>query len=83
MLNGRARISAIDQDGCNFLDDVGTGDIWYFPPGIPHLIQGLEEGCEFLLVFDDGLFLKIQRSSLLIGLPILLKKSWQRILVCQ
>ena len=40
MFNGQARISAVDQDGCNFLDDVGIGDIWYFPPGIPHSIQG-------------------------------------------
>jgi oxalate decarboxylase len=56
MLYGRARISAIDQDGRNFLDDVGVGDIWNFPAGIPHSIQGLEEGCEFLLVFDDGNF---------------------------
>ena len=56
MLNGRARISAVDQDGCNFLDDVGTGDIWYFPPGIPHSMQCLEEGCKLLLVFDDGNF---------------------------
>jgi oxalate decarboxylase len=56
MLNGRARISAVDQLGRNFLDDVGVGDLWYFPAGIPHSIQGLEEGCEFLLVFDDGNF---------------------------
>lgn len=56
MLNGRARITAIDQDGRNFVDDVGEGDLWYFPPGIPHSIQGLQEGCEFLLVFDDGSF---------------------------
>jgi oxalate decarboxylase len=56
MLNGRARISAIDQDGRNFLDDVGVGDLWNFPAGLPHSIQGLEEGCEFLLVFDDGNF---------------------------
>jgi oxalate decarboxylase len=56
MLNGRARISAIDQDGHNFLDDVGPGDLWNFPAGLPHSIQGLEEGCEFLLVFDDGNF---------------------------
>ncbi len=56
MLYGRARISAVDQDGRNFLDDVGVGDIWNFPAGIPHSIQGLEEGCEFLLVFDDGNF---------------------------
>jgi oxalate decarboxylase len=56
MLNGRARISAIDQDGRNFLDDVGVGDLWNFPAGLPHSIQALDEGCEFLLVFDDGNF---------------------------
>jgi oxalate decarboxylase len=56
MLAGRARITAIDEDGRNFVDDVGVGGLWYFPAGIPHSIQGLEEGCEFLLVFDDGNF---------------------------
>ena len=56
MLLGRARITAVDQDGRNFIADVGQGDLWYFPPGIPHSIQGLEGGCEFLLVFDDGTF---------------------------
>ena len=56
MLNGGARITAVDQDGRNFVDDVGEGDLWYFPAGIPHSIQGLEEGCEFLLVFDNGNF---------------------------
>jgi oxalate decarboxylase len=56
MLAGRARITAIDQDGRNFIDDVGVGDLWNFPAGLPHSIQGLEEGCEFLLVFDDGNF---------------------------
>jgi oxalate decarboxylase len=56
MLNGRARITAVDQDGRNFIDDVGEGDLWFFPAGIPHSIQGLREGCEFLLVFDDGSF---------------------------
>jgi oxalate decarboxylase len=36
---------------------VGVGDLWYFPAGIPHSIQGLDpDGCEFLLVFDDGDF---------------------------
>jgi len=56
MLAGRARITAVDPDGRNFIDDVGEGDLWYFPGGTPHSIQGLEEGCEFLLVFDDGHF---------------------------
>jgi oxalate decarboxylase len=56
MLAGRARITAIDPQGRNFIDDVGVGDLWNFPAGIPHSIQGLEEGCEFLLVFDNGNF---------------------------
>ena len=57
MLYGTARITAIDQQGRNFVDDVGVGDLWYFPGGIPHSIQGLgPDGCEFLLVFDDGDF---------------------------
>jgi hypothetical protein len=57
MLKGRARITAIDQDGRTLQDDVGEGDLWYFPAGIPHSIQGIEgDGCEFLLVFDDGNF---------------------------
>lgn len=56
MIAGRARITAVDQNGKNFIADVGPGDLWYFPPGVPHSIQGLEEGCEFLLVFDNGAF---------------------------
>jgi oxalate decarboxylase len=57
MLYGNARITAMDSQGRNFVDDVGVGDLWYFPSGIPHSIQGLEpDGAEFLLVFDDGSF---------------------------
>jgi oxalate decarboxylase len=56
MLAGRARITAVDEQGRTFIDDVGEGDLWNFPSVIPHSIQGLEEGCEFLLVFDDGNF---------------------------
>jgi oxalate decarboxylase len=57
MLYGNARITAVDAQGRNFVDDVGVGDLWFFPPGIPHSIQGLNpDGCEFLLVFDDGDF---------------------------
>ena len=57
MLYGSARITAIDAQGRNFVDDVGVGDLWYFPSGIPHSIQGLNpDGGEFLLVFDEGDF---------------------------
>jgi oxalate decarboxylase len=57
MLYGNARITAIDSDGRSFVADVKEGDLWYFPTGIPHSIQGLNpDGAEFLLVFDDGNF---------------------------
>jgi len=56
MLAGSARITAIDPQGRTFIDDIGEGNLWNFPAGIPHSIQGLEQGCEFLLVFDDGNF---------------------------
>jgi oxalate decarboxylase len=57
MLYGTARITAVDPQGHNFVDDVGVGDLWYFPAGVPHSLQGLgPDGCEFLLVFDDGDF---------------------------
>jgi oxalate decarboxylase len=57
MIYGKARITAVDSQGRSFVQDVGEGDLWYFPSGIPHSIQGLApDGCEFLLVFDDGGF---------------------------
>jgi oxalate decarboxylase len=57
MLYGNARITALDAEGKSFVGDITEGDLWYFPTGIPHSIQGLNpDGCEFLLVFDDGNF---------------------------
>jgi oxalate decarboxylase len=57
MLYGNARITGLDAAGKSFVSDVSEGDLWYFPTGIPHSIQGLNpDGAEFLLVFDDGDF---------------------------
>src|SRR6201984_1978098 len=57
MLYGNARITAIDADGKSFVADTGKNDLWFFPSGVPHSIQGLDpDGCEFMLVFDDGNF---------------------------
>lgn len=57
VIAGKARITAVDASGRNFAADVGAGDLWYFPPGIPHSIQGLAPGgTEFLLVFPNGAF---------------------------
>jgi oxalate decarboxylase len=57
MLDGNARITVLNPDGTIFIDNVAKGDLWYFPAGYPHSIQGLgPNGCEFLLVFNQGLF---------------------------
>jgi oxalate decarboxylase len=57
MLYGSARISVLNPDGTVFIEDVHHGGVWYFPAGYPHSIQGLgPDGCEFLLVFDQGDF---------------------------
>ena len=57
MLSGHARLTALDDNGLSYVNDIKAGDLWYFPAGNPHSIQGLgPDGCEFLLVFDDGTF---------------------------
>ena len=54
---GSARVSVLNPDGTMFIDDVGEGDLWFFPAGYPHSIQGLgPDGCQFLLVFTEGSF---------------------------
>jgi oxalate decarboxylase len=61
MLYGSARITLLNPDGTIFIDDVKEGDLWFFPAGYPHSIQGLgPDGCEFLLVFDQGTFSEYQ-----------------------
>ena len=57
MLYGNARVTVLNPDGTIFIDDVAKGDLWFFPAGFPHSIQGLgPDGCEFLLVFNQGMF---------------------------
>ncbi|TNM66177.1 cupin domain-containing protein [Aliirhizobium smilacinae] len=56
ILEGTARLTVVDPDGNLSIDDLKPGDVWLIPAGIPHSIQGMEEGTEFLLVFDDGNF---------------------------
>ncbi|MFG1463168.1 cupin domain-containing protein [Xanthobacter sp. DSM 24535] len=54
MTNGRCRVTVLDPLGRPYVRDVGPGDLWYFPAGYPHSLQGLEDGCEFLIVFDNA-----------------------------
>ncbi len=65
VLKGNARLTAIDDKGKSYVNDVAEGDLWYFPVGVPHSIQGLgPDGCEFLLVFDEGTFSEFNTTLL-------------------
>jgi oxalate decarboxylase len=55
MTYGSCRVTVLDTEGRAYVQDVGPGDLWYFPAGYPHSLQGLgNDGCEFVIVFDDG-----------------------------
>lgn len=56
VLNGRVRFYLVDDQRQTLVEDLGPGDLWLAPAGFPHAIQGLEEGTEFVLVFNDGNF---------------------------
>lgn len=56
IIEGRVRITGIDFGGHYFEEDVEKGDLWFFPAGVPHSLQGLEGGCEFLLVHILSLY---------------------------
>lgn len=38
------------------MEKLSYGDIWYFPKGSAHTIQGLEDENEYLLAFDEADF---------------------------
>jgi oxalate decarboxylase len=55
MTYGTARVTVLDTSGRPYVADVKQGDLWYFPAGTPHSLQGLgPDGCEFVICFDDG-----------------------------
>jgi oxalate decarboxylase len=55
MTYGICRVTIIDQDGRPQVADVKEGDLWYFPTGLLHSLQGLgPDGCEFVITFDNG-----------------------------
>ena len=71
MYAGSIRVAVVDENGGSHVDDAQAGDIWFFPKGMAHVLQGmllctqpqsgflimigLHDSNEFLLAFDDGL----------------------------
>ncbi|HVJ51595.1 MAG TPA: oxalate decarboxylase family bicupin [Aliidongia sp.] len=55
MTYGSCRVTVLDNEGHPYVEDVKEGDLWYFPGGAPHSLQGLgPDGAEFVLAFDRG-----------------------------
>ena len=65
VVKGHCRITVIDPQGRSEIKDFGPGDVWYFPRGHGHSIQGMgDEECHFILVFDNGYFSEFATFSL-------------------
>ena len=81
MTYGKCRVTVLDDKGRADVSDVKEGDLWYFPPGFPHSLQGLApDGCEFIICFDDGKASEFNTISSQIGSPTRLPKFSPRIL---
>src|SRR5260221_5841735 len=57
VIKGQCRVTTINPQGQSQIVDFNAGDVWYFPRGFGHSIQGIgSEDCLFVLVFDNGAF---------------------------
>jgi len=55
MTEGKCRVTTLSREGMPSVEDVFKGDLWFFPSGLPHSLQGLSpDGAEFVIAFDDG-----------------------------
>ena len=65
VIKGHCRVTVIDPQGRSEVKDFGPGDVWYFPRGHGHSIQGMgDEECQFILVFDSGYFSEFATFSM-------------------
>ncbi len=62
IVSGNCRTTILHPDGAGVAsrcetDTFGPGDVWYFPRGWGHSIQGIgPDECHFILIFDNGDF---------------------------
>ncbi|GKU03846.1 oxalate decarboxylase [Fusarium langsethiae] len=68
--NGSVLVSAVDEHGRYQEEVLNYGDIWYFPKGAAHTIQGLADENEYLLVFDEADFDKVGPNPYILNAEI-------------
>jgi oxalate decarboxylase len=64
VIKGHCRVTVLDPEGHCEIKDFGPGDVWYFPRGHAHSIQGLNDECHFILAFDNGYFSEFSTFSI-------------------
>ncbi len=65
VIKGHCRVTVIDPEGHSEIKSFGPGDVWYFPRGHGHSIQGVgDEECQFILTFDNGAFSEFSTFSI-------------------
>ena len=65
VVEGRVRTTVVDPQGNQETNDFGPGDVWYFPRGHAHCLQGMGPGtAHFILIFDNGYFSQLGTFSL-------------------
>jgi oxalate decarboxylase len=71
VISGKVRTTIIDPQGHYEINDFSAGDIWYFPRGHGHCIEGLSpDGTTFMLVLTMVHFQNLQLSAFQTGLPL-------------
>lgn len=65
VISGNVRTTIINPEGQYETNEFKEGDIWYFPRGHGHSIEGLgPDGTTFMLVFDNGAFSEFATFSI-------------------
>src|SRR5262245_37523205 len=81
VVEGQVRTTVIDPQGRAETNDFEPGDVWYFPRGHGHMLEGLgDRACHFVLIFDNGCFSEFGTFSITDWLghtpPALLAKNF-------
>ncbi|MDV6330783.1 cupin domain-containing protein [Asticcacaulis sp. 201] len=49
---GKMTLTGVDRTGQPVSEILHPGDTWFFPTGAPHWVQGLSDGCDFIVCCD-------------------------------